>query len=198
LNEESLLAISSDFIVDGGEDAARPGEYGFGYAFIRSPDTGFLAYGPGQFDAAFEWIRFRISPEGVVRVHMAFVANRPAHIARISINPVDWTFRLADLASWGMASRLFGPLKVLLEETPLTRGAFDPVYTYVDLANSLTAGAAARELCISRDQLDKDFLVQHFRQHYQTAIGSLLTWRQIPDWLDAGALPDWVVTGAGE
>ena len=48
---------------------------------------------------------------------------------------------------------------------------------------------------ISRRQLEKDFLVQHFKQHYVTIVGSLLTWRQIPDWLDGRALPEWVLTG---
>jgi hypothetical protein len=63
------------------------------------------------------------------------------------------------------------------------------------LANAVTGGQAAQQLCISREQLDKDFLVQHFMQHYVTIVGSLLTWRQIPNWLDAAALPDWVVAG---
>ena len=28
-------------------------------------------------------------------------------------------------------------------------------------------------------------------------IGTVYTWRQIPDWLDAKHLPDWVVNGKG-
>jgi hypothetical protein len=54
---------------------------------------------------------------------------------------------------------------------------------------------AAKDLCISKEQLEKDFLVQHFRQHYQMIVGSLTTWRRIPDWLDATSLPDWVRSG---
>jgi hypothetical protein len=73
--------------------------------------------------------------------------------------------------------------------------SFDPVYSFVSLANTLTANQAAQTLCISREQLNKDFLAQHFMQHYVTIVGSLLTWRQIPDWLDRAALPEWVITG---
>ena len=33
------------------------GEYGLGYAFVRSPDgPGILAYGPGQFQSGFQTI----------------------------------------------------------------------------------------------------------------------------------------------
>jgi hypothetical protein len=40
-------------------------------------------------------------------------------------------------------------------------------------------------------------LIQHFMQHYQLMVGSLLTWRQIPSWLqrDQGHLPEWVIRG---
>jgi hypothetical protein len=69
------------------------------------------------------------------------------------------------------------------------------VYGFVGLINGLSANQAAKQLCISRQQLEKDFLAQHFTQHYATIVGSLLTWRQIPDWLDGASLPEWIVTG---
>jgi hypothetical protein len=37
--------------------------------------------------------------------------------------------------------------------------------------------------------------VRHFLQHYQTIVGSLLTWRSIADWCDEAALPEWVRRG---
>jgi hypothetical protein len=83
----------------------------------------------------------------------------------------------------------------LLDRRPFRLGTFDPVYGVVSLANFVSAGLAAEQLCISRETLDKQFLVQHFRQHYQTVVGSLLTWRQIDDWTNDAALPTWVVTG---
>jgi len=196
LDAESYLVLTRDFIVD---ESSRPdgalGRYGTGYAFVRMPEPSTFAYGPGRFQAAFELIEFRVRGNGVVDVHMVFVANRPDRIANVAIRPIDWTFRLADLATFGISSRLFGGVRDELENLPLRLGTFDPVRTYISLANALTAGQAATELCISHEQLDQLLLVQHFMEHYQTVLGSLLTWRQIPDWLDAAALPDWVVRG---
>jgi hypothetical protein len=126
---------------------------------------------------------------------MVFVVNRPETIANVSLNPVNWSFRLADLFSFGLTSRIFAPVKDTLERIPTPLDRFDPVYGFVSLVNAVSANQAAQQLCISREQLDKDFLAQHFTQHYVTLVGSLLTWRQIPDWLDSAALPEWVVLG---
>jgi hypothetical protein len=196
LNEESYLVLSRDFILE--EDNPSPdtlGRYGVGYAFIRDPAQGLIAYGPGQFDSAIELINFEVSALGVVRVSMVFVVNRPDRIANVSLNPLDWGIRLADIFSFGAASRIFAPVKDALARIPPDADSFDPVYGFVSLANALSGGQAAEQLCISREQLEKDFLAQHFAQHYTTLVGSLLTWRQIPDWLDTAALPEWVVTG---
>jgi hypothetical protein len=195
LNEESYLVLTNEFIVN--KDNSGPdrlGEYGFGYAFIKNPTEGIIAYGPGQFDAAVELINFRVAANGKVSVRMVFVANRPSAIANVSLNPVKWGFGLADLASFGMASRFFAPIRNAFSPS-LNAGSFDPIYSFIELANALTAGYSARQLCVSRDQLDQDFLLQHFMQHYVTVVGSLLTWRQIYNWLDSSALPAWVVTG---
>jgi hypothetical protein len=192
LHEDSLLVVSRDFVVHEEDPApGSRGRYGFGYAFIKSPRPGLLAYGPGEFDAAFETIYFKIDAAGVVRVDMTFVVNRPERIVNLPLVPVQWSLQLADLMSFGMASRVLGAL------TPpaLPGGLDDPVFAYIALANLVSGGQAAQTLCISRSQLEKDFLVVHFMQHYNAITGSLLTWRQIPDWLDRAALPEWVVTG---
>jgi hypothetical protein len=196
LQEESYLVLSRAFITD--RDNPAPGvlgEYGLGYAFIKNPEVGLLAYGPGEFDAAIETMKFRVLATGEVRVEMVFVANRPERIANVSLDPVDWGFRLADLFSLGMTAPLLAPVKQVWARNPWRLGDFDPVYSGVALANALTGNQAAQRWCISREQLEKDFLVRHFMQHYQTMTGSLLTWRQIPDWLDEAALPKWVVKG---
>jgi hypothetical protein len=198
LNEETYLVLSRELISD--EDAPARGvlgQYGFGYAFIKNPTAGPLAYGPGQFDAAVKLIDFRMLESGETRVRMTFVVNRPEQILNLSVAPVDWSFRLADAVSLGLASRLFSPARDALERLPLRLDGLDPLSAYISLANLLTGGRAADELCISREQLERGFLVQHFMQHYQMIVGSLLTWRQIPDWLDRAALPQWVVTGEG-
>jgi hypothetical protein len=72
---------------------------------------------------------------------------------------------------------------------------FDPLLASITLANLFSGGRAAEDLCVSREQLEKDMLLQHFRQHYQMLLGSLFSWRQIPDPQDADGLPAWVTTG---
>ncbi|HEV8242300.1 MAG TPA: hypothetical protein VGS57_23240, partial [Thermoanaerobaculia bacterium] len=196
LQEDSYLVLSRDYITD--EQDPEPGvlgRYGFGYSFIKSPRRGFLAYGPGEFDVAFERIDFEVREGGVTRVAMSFGANRPTQIVGFTFDPVGLGLRLADAASLGLATRLFAPLAVAMGRLPAPRFTFDPVYTYIDLANLLTGGAAAQDLCISRDQIDEVFLLKHFMQHYQTIAGSLSTWRYVADWLDTAALPEWAIQG---
>jgi hypothetical protein len=113
----------------------------------------------------------------------------------LSLDPIDWGFTMADLVSFGLTSRFLAPLQGILGLLPGRNGAVDPIYAFILLANVLTGGQAARQLCLSREDLDRRFLIQHFMQHYQTIVGSLRTWRQIPNWLDSAALPEWVVTG---
>ena len=71
----------------------------------------------------------------------------------------------------------------------------DPARAYIALANVATLGEARRRLKISKKQLEKLFMAEHFMQHYNLISGALSTWRQIPDWLDADALPEWVRSG---
>ncbi len=185
LSEASYLVLTRDFITN--EDNPAPGvlgRYGLGYAFIKEPTSGLLAMGPGQFDAAIEIIDFQISEDGRIRVEMVFVVNQATRILNFPLNPVDWSFTLADLMTFGLSSSFLAPLRGVLDQLPFSGGTVDPVYTFIWLANALSGGQAARQLCISREELDKQFLVKHFMQHYQTIAGALHTWRQIPDWLD--------------
>ncbi len=201
LGETSYLALSEDFVVDdddpdGDSENGDLGCYGLGYVFLKDPEESLLGYGPGQFDAAFQTIRFHVRGAGEVSVRMAFVANRPGKILNVSIDPLNWTLRMTDAATFGTASMLLEPIKKLVEPLPRP-GGIDPVKVYVAAANALTGGYAKRELCVSKEQLERDFLLQHFIQHYNTIAGSVLTWRQIPDWLDREALPEWVKEGVG-
>jgi hypothetical protein len=197
LQEENYLLLAPAFITD----RARPapgvlGEYGFGYALLRTPDArGLLAYGPGHFGPGFQLFNFRVLDSGETRARLVFVVNRPERVLSVPLDPIDWAFRLADLFSFGAASFFFGPVRGLLARLPLRLTDFDPVTAYVRLANFLTGGLAAANWCVSNDQLDKYFLVHHFRQNYQMIVGSLLTWRSVPDWLDGAALPRGIVTG---
>ena len=196
LKEESYLLLTPDFIVD--EDKPEEGllgEYGIGYAFAKNPTRGPFAYGPGEFETAFQQINFRVRENGEIYVRMIFVSNRPDKIMNLSFDPVGWSFSLADTMSFGMASRFLQPVKASLEGLPLKGGNMDPTLAAIGLLNTLTDGQAAKKLDLSSDQLYKGFLVQHSLQHYQTIMGSHMTWRQIPDWLDSAALPHWVVSG---
>jgi hypothetical protein len=197
LKEESYLALGPDFLVN--EDEPEPGvlgRYGFGYSFIHNPfRTGPIAYGPGEFSASFQLIHFRVLDDGQIKLQLIFVANQPQRVLDVPLAPFDWGLRLADLMSLGLASRFLGPLRGAATRWPLALGSFDPVAAFVGLANLLTGGLAARDYCISMEQLDRQFLVQHFMQHYQMVTSSLLTWRQHPSWLDPDALPEEVVRG---
>jgi hypothetical protein len=197
LNEESNLIVHQDFI----NDKERPlpgvlGDFGIGYSFVKSPVPGPFGYGPGEFDAALELINFRVYETGYVSVRMIFVSNRPTKVTNVVVDPLRWGLQIADLFSFGLASWILAPARAVLEPLPL-RFTVDPVLGYVNLANALTANYAARNLCISLEQLEKNFLVQHFRQHYETVLGSLATWRRFPDWLDEQSLPPWVTSGVG-
>jgi hypothetical protein len=196
LNEASYLVLSRDFIVH--EDDPAPGvlgRYGLGYAFVKEPTTGLLAWGPGQFAAAVELFDFLVYEDGRIRVEMVFVADRPQRILNLSLNPISWSLTLADLLTFGLSSRFFIPLQGVLDQLPFSGGNVDPVYAFIWLANALSGGQAAQQLCLSTEELDRQFLVKHFMQHYQTVAGALHTWRQIPDWLNSAALPEWVVRG---
>jgi hypothetical protein len=195
LSEASYLVLSRDFITHADDPAPGVlGSYGLGYAFIKEPTSGLLAWGPGQFDAAIELFNFLVYEDGRIRVEMAFVANRPERLLNLPLNPVSWSLTLADLLTFGLSSRFLTPLQGMLERLPFSIG-IDPVYTFIWLANVFSSGQAAQQLCLSTEELDKQFLVKHFMQHYQTIAGALQTWRQIPNWLDSSALPEWVVRG---
>jgi hypothetical protein len=202
-NEESYLVVSHDLVTcqegmpnAGDKHGGVLGDYGIGYAFIKSPTAGSFRYGPGEFDAAIELINFRIYGTGYVSVRMVFIANRPTGISNLVIDPVNWSLRIADFFSLGIASRLFSPAREILDSLPL-KISLDPVGSYISAAKLVSGGYAASNLCVSIEQLEKYFLLLHYQQHYQTVLGSLLTWRLVPDWLDQKSLPAWVVSGVG-
>ena len=197
LREESYLVVSPDFLVN--EDDPSPdllGRYGFGYAFIRNPVApSAIAYGPGEFQSSFQLIHFRVLANGSIHISLIFVANRPQQVLNVSIDPVAWGLRLADLTSLGLASRFLAPLRAVTDRLPLQLTGVDPVRIFISLANAVSGGAAARDYCISMDQLERQFLVQHFMQHHQLATSSLLTWRQQASWLDRASIPQAIIEG---
>jgi len=196
LSNITYLVLNQAFITDATDEQARTGEYGFGYGLLHlNDDNSLLAYGPGHFGSGFQTITFRLTPTGEICVRTVFVVNRPQRIFNVPLDPLRWGMGLMNLGTMGMAGQIFPGFNMLLNNTTDPVPSFDPLLTYTWLANWLTGGAAAGHLCISREQLEKEMLVQHFMEHYNMITGSLLTWRQIPDWLDATTLPPWVIYG---
>jgi hypothetical protein len=197
LNEESHLAVHRDFVND--RPSPLPGvlgDYGIGYSFVKNTSPGPFGYGPGEFDAALELINFRVYETGYISVRMVFISNRPKQVTNVVVNPVNLGLRLADVFSFGLASQFLAPAKEMLSANPF-KFTIDPVLGYVKVADAVSGGYSSQTLCISLEQLEKAFLVQHFRQHYQAVLGSLTTWRRFSDWLDEGSLPPWVISGTG-
>lgn len=196
LSEASYLVLSRDFVLD--EDrpgAGELGHYGLGYAFIKNPERGAFGFGPGEFDAAFQVIDFHVQEDGKVRVDAAFVSNRPTRVLDLSVNPLRWIETAADVLTGGQGTAWLGPLVRFVDRLPGGGLRLDPVPASLTAASVLTAGYTARELCLSLEEVEKIFLLRHFKQHFQALTGSLQTWRQIGNWEDESRLPRWVVTG---
>ena len=101
---------------------------------------------------------------------------------------------LADLMSFGFASRLFSSVSGMLESSPRL-GNFDPVTAYMSVADALTAGISNEQLCMSMETIEKQMLLENFIQHYDLIVGSIVTWRQTQDRLDPAQLPPQAISG---
>jgi hypothetical protein len=198
LNEETYLAISPDFVTN--RDNPTPdllGQYGVGYALLKpAPHKSFFAYGPGYFTAGFQLIDFDVSKSGQTRSRMVFVANRPDQVLSIDINPVRLSFGLADLMSFGLVSRIFGPVKSILERFSPIISRFDPVGAYMWIADLLTANLASEQLCSSLETLEiNPMLLTHYMEHYRLVVGALMTWRRVQNWLKRDDMPEGIIKG---
>jgi hypothetical protein len=96
--------------------------------------------------------------------------------------------------SFGLANRVFSPLRNALDDDARDGAAFDPIDTMIGLSEALR-GPGGGVAGLTRSGVQKELLVRHFMQHYQMIVGSLLTWRQLPDWSDEALIPSWVATG---
>ena len=107
---------------------------------------------------------------------------------------MHWAFRVADFASLGVWTEQLQAVRTRWDRRsrPLV---FDPVYLAIDGLNAITNGTAARNWRISREQMEKNLLMLHFRQHYRAISGALRTWRQVSDWTDESTMPQWALDG---
>jgi len=97
--------------------------------------------------------------------------------------------------TFNMASRVMGPMRSMAQRLPLRVNGIDPIAAYIWMANTMTGGMAEQRFGISKTVLEKRMLVQHFMQHYEMLINSLLVWRTIPDWTAHDRLRDFCRTG---
>jgi hypothetical protein len=200
LKEVTYLLMTPEMIVN--RDNPSPdvlGEYGFGYGLLPyTPERDNFAYGPGHFTAGYQSFTFQVLRTGEIRSKAAFVVNRPDKMLSVDVDPIAWGFKAADLMTFNLASKAMAPLKAIADELPLRVKGVDPLSVYISTANLLTGGLAERRLGVSKAQLEKHMLVRHFIQHRQMLISSQTVWRQVPDWTDAAALPEFCRRGLAD
>jgi len=197
MKEEAYVVLSPQFITaDERRDGDVVGRYGFGYAFLPYADErGVIAYGPGHFLTAVQTFDFAVHSTGEIDARAAFIVNRPEQIMKVDVDPVGWGFKMADMMTMNMASRVFAPMKAIADRLPLRVTGVDPVSAYITAANVATAGLAGKQLGISKEQLEKRMLVQHFMQHYDMLLHSLSVWRSISTWTEPESLPEFCHRG---
>jgi len=197
LKEVTYLLMTPEMVLN--RDNPSPdvlGEYGFGYGLLPyTPDRDIFAYGPGHFTAGYQSFAFRVLRSGEIRAKAVFVVNRPDKILNVDVDPIGWGFKVADLMTFNLASKVMAPFKAIAEHLPLRVPGVDPLSLYISTANLLTGGLAERRLGISKAQLEKHMLIRHFIQHRQMLISSQLVWRTVPDWTDSAALPEFCHRG---
>src|SRR5262249_2186410 len=106
--------------------------------------------------------------------------------------PVLLAFDVADRLSFGAASKVFGPLKDLLERI---EPDIVPIYFSIDFLNTISAGLAAQEFGISRENLFKKFMNLHFTDVYKMYNLAASHFAMVRDWTDTSSLPAWAATG---
>jgi len=194
LQETTLVVLSKDFITN------QAGAYGLGYAILTGGNTGagsVLAYGPGHFTAGFQTIGFRVTPGGAVRATLAFAVNRPEKVMNIPYDPMGIAFRAINTLSLSYAGQFTQYFRALVPPW-LTPTGVDPMQLYIAAANAATGGAAAENFGISKTELDRFMLLQHFMQHYTMMTGAMATYHSVADWTANSSIPDWIRAGVLE
>jgi hypothetical protein len=188
LPQPVYAVCTPDFVIH--EENPRPGvlgEYGYGYSVVPNPDYKTLfAAGPSKLVNTFETLHLRVLDTGEVRAHMDFITPQPPQI--LEFKPVQWSFALADLMTFGAASTFLGPVKRIMEGF---EPQIDPVYTTVRLLNLLTLGVASDDYCVNKEQLFKLLMVLHFTDAFNMYNMSASHFRMVPDWTDEKNLPGW-------
>jgi hypothetical protein len=182
--------MTPDFIVN--RENPEPGvlgEYGYGYSVVVDPTVvSPIKALPSTINNTIETITFRVLASGEVRAHMDFITPQPPRI----VDFVQFGFEVADKLSFGLASPLLNSVQRLLQGfVP----QFDPIYTGIRVLNLVTAGIAADDFCITKEQLFKILMVLHFTDVVKMFNLSASLFMIVPDWTDPAGIPAWAKHG---
>ena len=163
------------------------GRYGCGYTwFVDIQEKRPLPdYQSGN--AAFKSFDFWVEGDGTIVVRVASVWCRPDHVLDLPLNPMALGLGLADRLSQGLFSPVLKPMQQLASRLPFS--SFDPFLTYVAVANAVTGNVAAENLCISRDELDRQRQREHFERNRNAVDNARGIWREVGDWTQEDQLP---------
>ena len=192
--------MTPDFLVDDEEerlDEHEPGrtvlgQYGYGYSVVPDPTKkSVIAVVPSAISNTIETLTFRVLDNGEVRAHMDFITPQPSRIINFDLEEMG--FELADRLSFGMASKVFAPLKKVLEGFDLQ---LDPVYAAGRLANLATLGFASDSFSVNKEQLLRDVMTLHFTDVSKMFNIAGSHFGMVPDWTGKTEdLPDWAKRG---
>ena len=159
LQQPVYTVMTPDYLVD--QEDPEPGvvgKYGYGYSVIPNPTyKSLLAVGPSSLTHTIERLTFRLLKTGEMRAHMDYVMPQPQRV--LNLDPVGWSFGAADRLSFGAASKVFGPLKSMLQNL---QDRMDPVFMGMRILDTMTAGISSSEFSLDKDQLLKSIMMLHF------------------------------------
>jgi hypothetical protein len=190
MTQPVYTVMTPEFLLD--EENPEPGvigRYGYGYSVVPNlAHRTAVTSGPSTITNTIEMLSFRVLDSGAVRAHMDFITPQPTRL----VDPVLLAFEMADRLSFDTASKVFAPFKALLEriEPPV-----DPIYFSIDFLNAISAGLAAKEFGVSKQNLFKKFLNLHFTDVYKMYNLAASHFAMVRDWTDFETLPAWAATG---
>lgn len=178
--------------------APEPGTlavFGPGFGLIGVDRPGVFAVAPGMIQPGLRLQLLRVLATGEVRFRGVMIMPRPEQIVNFSVLAPDLFLAAADMMTLGAARRWTQPLKQALDSVPLPDVGFDPLLGSIQLLNLLTGGRAASELCISKEQLEKEILAKDATGMRQITVAARQNWLQVPNWLDSKAIPPFIARG---
>ena len=172
------------------------GEYGMGFSLVApAPGRSALTIGPEVFTLGMNYFRFKVLESGSVRLRITFSSNQLNGILPLPVSPINWGLNFANLATFGFAQKLLGPIEKQAANLPLGKLRIDPFFTAIKCLNLVTGNAAKRDYCISTETVFKFILRKHGIVFNHLTSDSVRVFRLIHDWLDEAKLPRWVVRG---